>query len=100
MSCRRATSERSCSTSAVRGERLRVETEGVATSAILSASWARASRDMSPAEAKTILTWLGRRCRKSSRRNLLSGLGPAASPSSCCIRRKSCDGFLSRVPPR
>ena len=38
MSCRRATSERSCSTSAVRGERLRVETEGVATSAILSAS--------------------------------------------------------------
>ena len=43
MSCRQATSMRSCSTSAIRGERLRVETEGVATSAILSASWARAT---------------------------------------------------------
>ena len=91
MSCRHATSKHSCSTSAIRGERLRVETKGVAT----SASWARASRDISPAEAKTILIWLGRCWRKSSHRNLLSGLVPAASPSRCCIQRKSCDGFLS-----
>ena len=96
MSCRWATSEHSCSTSAVRGERLRVEIDGVVTSAILSPSWARALRDISPAEVRTIRTWLGRCWRKSSHRNLLSGLGPAASPSSCCIRRKSCDSFLSQ----
>ena len=94
MSCRRATSERSCSTSAVRGERLRVEMEGVATSVILSVSWARASRDISPAEAKTILTWLGRRWRKSSRRNLLSGLGPAVVVSGAKVARVSCPEFL------
>ena len=58
-------------------------------------SWSRASRDISPAETKTILSWLDRRWRKNSHRNLLSGLGPAASPSSCCIRRKICNDFLS-----
>ena len=71
MSCRRATSQRSCSTTAVRGERLRVEMEGVATSAILSASWGRASRDMSPAETKTTLTGRGRRWRKLAQEHVI-----------------------------
>ena len=49
----RPSSSRSCSTSEVRGATLTVEMEGEETSMTLSASWARASRVISPEEAKT-----------------------------------------------
>ena len=54
-------------------------------SIILSASWAKVSMDMLPAEASTIRTLLGSLCENSSCRNLLFGLGLVKSPSSCCI---------------
>ena len=54
-----------------------------------------ASREMLPAATGTILTWLGRCCENSLPRNLLSGLGPAESPRSCCMRQTHCKGCLS-----
>ena len=59
--CRRVTSARSWSISEVRGSILMAETDGVATSTILSANCASCSRGISPDEAKTMRTWLGRR---------------------------------------
>ena len=53
------------------------------------------SETVSPEEASTIRTWLGSRWKNSSRRRELSGWGPAESPKSCCIRRRSCVGFRS-----
>ena len=69
---------------------------GMATSMILSAMSASLGRSVvASAEARTIRTLAGRRCRKSSFRNALSVVGPRWSPSSCCIRRRSWVGFLS-----
>ena len=74
---------------------LTAETEGEETSMTLSANCARASKDLSPDEAKTMRTWPGRCCKNNSRKKELSGLGPAASPRSCYIRQSNCVGFLS-----
>ena len=64
-------------------------TVGAATSTTLSASSAISSRVVDAlVEARTMRTLGGRRCRKSSRRNVLSET-LAQSPSSCCIRRSS-----------
>ena len=69
---------------------------GGATSNILSAMSARVSSEtVSPEEASTIRTWLGSRWKNSSQRRELSGWGPAESPRSCCIWRRSCVGFRS-----
>ena len=96
ISLRCATSFRSWSTSDEIWGALIAEIVGVATSTNLSAIWARASRDIAlPVEAKTILTLPGKRCKKSSLRKELSGSGPAESPRSCCIHRRSRVGFLS-----
>ena len=87
-----ATSDLSCPTSEVSGATLTEETDGDATSITLSARVASASKGMFPEEARSIRTCPGSRCRKSSLRNVLSGLGPAASPSNCCNRRRSWEG--------
>ena len=68
---------------------------GVATSTILSTMSASLARSVVSAEARTIRTLEGRRCRKSSFRKALSMVGPRWSPNSCCMRRSSCVGFLS-----
>ena len=70
---------------------------GVATSTILSAMSASLARSVvESADARTMRTLGGSRCRKSSfRKALLSGVAPRWSPRSCCIRRRSCVGFLS-----
>ena len=72
--------------------------EGVATSVILSASWARASRDISPAEAKTILTWLGSRWRKACAGTCYPGWDQQHHPAVVAsgakvaeLRAKSCN---------
>ncbi|KAM7309841.1 hypothetical protein ISCGN_006859 [Ixodes scapularis] len=49
---------------------------------------------MSPADASTIRTLLGSRCRNSSRRSEAS-MVDALSPRSCSIRRSSCVGVRS-----
>ena len=90
-----ATSDRSWPTSEVRGVTLPEETAGEATSITLSARVAGASNGISPDEARTMRTWLGRRWRNSCLKKVLSGLGPAASPKSCCRRRRSCEGVRS-----
>ena len=90
ISLRCATSFHSWSTSDEIWGALIVEIVGVGTSTILSAIWPRASRDIAlSVEAKTILTLPGKRCKKSSLRKELSGSGPAESPRSCCICRRS-----------
>ena len=52
----RPTSARSWSTSEVRGAMLTEETEGKETSMTLSANWAKASKVISPNEARTMRT--------------------------------------------
>ena len=89
-----ATSALSCSTSLVCGF-VTAAITGVTTSATLSASSANSSRvEAAGAVAKTILILAGKRCKNNSLRNVLSRV-PALSPSSCCICRRSCVGFLS-----
>ena len=69
--------------------------DGVATSMLLSASWAKLLRlPVSGVEAKTIRTFGGKCCRKSSCRKALS-VSWALFPNSCCTLLKNCDGFLS-----
>ena len=91
-SVRRETSSRSCLTSkgetpaavGVGAGSARLAMVGVATSITLSArsaSWWR-SVELS-VDARTILTFVGRRWRKSSRRK---GVVSAVSPRSCCMR--------------
>ena len=72
---------------------LTVETDGVATST--TASWARFSRlAWSVVEARTIRTFTGKHWRNISWSTELS-MAPTLSPSSCCMWRRSCVGFLS-----
>ena len=87
-----ATLDLSCPTSEVSGATLMEEMDGDATSITLSARVASASKSMSPEEARIIRTCPGSRCRKNSLRNVLSGSGPAASPSNCCDRCRSWEG--------
>jgi len=49
---------------------------------------------VSGVKARTIPTFDGKCCRKSSRRKAPS-VFCALSPSSCCMQRRSCDSFLS-----
>ena len=91
--CSCLTSVRSCcnsSRSCGEGEGVEVAAMvGAATSAILSASSASSSRLVVVlVEASTIRTFGGKRCRNSSRKNVLS-VTPARSPSNCCIRRNN-----------
>ena len=67
------------------------------TSMTLSVMSARRCRSIdASAEARTILTLGGSRCRKSSRRNVLASADvPSLSPSSCCMWRRSCVGLRS-----
>ena len=72
-----------------------METVGAATSTTLSASSASSSKvAVALAEASTIRTFDGSRCRNSSHRKVLSVVH-ALSPRSCCIRRNSCVGLRS-----
>ena len=72
-----------------------LDTDGVATSTILSASWASSSRlPLFGVEASAIRTFEGGRCRNNSCRKAPSVL-LALSPRSCCMRRNSCDGVRS-----
>ena len=95
----RDTSVRSCSISDAGTEGAEdetTETEGTATSIILSAISASLSRMVeSEVEAKTILMFDCSRCRKSSLKNDPS-VTPGQSPRSCCIVRRSC---VSLLPP-
>ena len=48
------------------------------------------------AEARTILTFGGKRCRNNSlRKELESAEVPSLSPRSCCIRQSNCVGLWS-----
>ena len=97
-SARRATSSRSC----LYSESVRVsataEMVGVATSMTLSAMSASLLRSVeASAEARTIRTLGGRRCKNSYRRKVLESADVLSlSPRSCCMRRSSCVGF--RLP--
>ena len=78
-SARRLTSARSFSTSVLVLVWAMADTDGAATSMTLSAMSASLARSVrvSSAEARTMRTFAGRRCRKSSLRNaLLSADGP------------------------
>ncbi len=71
------------------------ETEGMATSIILSAISANLSRVVpSGVDASTILTLWGKLCKNNSRKNELST--PGRSPISCCILQSNCVGL--RLP--
>ena len=65
---------------------------GTASSMTWSAVVANSSRLSLSVDANTIWTDNGRRWRNSCRRNESS---TDASPSSCCIYRRNCDGVLS-----
>ena len=94
-SVRRATSALSSCSSEAEVE-VAATVGGVTTSTIFSAISASLARSVVvSAEAKTIRTLEGRRCKNSSFRKALSNVGPRWSPNSCCIRRSSCVGFLS-----
>ena len=95
-SARRVTSSRSCLTSVWGGSEM-AETVGVATSMTLSAMSASLFRSAAVStEARTMRTFAGSLCRKSSRRKVFeSAPAPSLSPRSCCIRRRSWVGFLS-----
>ncbi len=67
---------------------------GVATSIILSAVSASASRSLASMDARTIRTLPGKRWRNNSFRKEAS-VAENLSPKSCCIRRRSCDGLRS-----
>ena len=96
VSLRADTSSRSLSNSSASwgaGARTAATEGDVATSMMLSASWARScSLVDSPVEAKTMRTFDGKRCRNSSRRKVWSGF---LSPNSCSMRRSSWVGFRS-----
>ena len=69
------------------------ETDGAATSIILSASCARSLIDtVAPVEAKTMRTLVGKCWRNSSRTRESS---MRLSPINCCMRCSSCVGFQS-----
>ena len=66
-----------------------------ATSVILSASSASSTRlVVALVEASTIRTLEDKRCKNSSRKNVLS-VTPARSPSSCCMWHSNWDGLRS-----
>lgn len=72
-----------------------VETEGTATSIIVSVSVANSRKVVfSLAEAKTIRTLLGNQCINSCLKNDLS-MVISFSPRSCCIQWSNCGGFQS-----
>ena len=68
--------------------------DGVATSMIFSASWAKLSSfPVSSVEARTISTFISKHYRKSSCRKALS-VSRALSTNSLCILLKNYDSFL------
>ena len=97
-SASRATTSRSCLTSEVSVWVLAIaEIVGVATFISLWAMSASLVRSMEASvEARTVRTFGGRRCRKSSRRKVLASAdAPSLSPRSCYMRRSSCVGLRS-----
>ena len=91
---RRLTSVRSCSTSCRAGAEMPA-IEGGAASMMRSANRANSSSGVeSGEEASTARTFAGRRWRNSSRTSA-SSVSVVLLPSSCCIFRNSCEGFLS-----
>ena len=91
---RRLTSARSCSTSCRAGAEMPA-IEGGAASMMRSANRANSSSGVeSGEEASTARTFAGRRWRNSSRTSA-SSVSVVLLPSSCCIFRNSCEGFLS-----
>ena len=78
------------------GLRITVATVGSATSATLSASSANLSSEREESEeARIILTLGGSLCKNNSRRNESLSAVPSLSPTSCCMRRRSCVGLRS-----